>query len=195
MRDLVQNAKVQVDRTLNLPRRRSAEGAQAQSQGSTGQKRSAEAAFDDIIFPPPPRGMAIVSTAMGVPAAYQPLAHNGQSRLQPSHVYHQGLQRDGPTQSAYAGYMPGYDSWWPVLESQADVAGAASGPTGSARHPDDGSARSAGMVVPSSSGPAGATGMPSQDFTFTTQHFSPEFLQAMRDPVIHFPSAFAHQGF
>ena len=40
-----------------------------------------------------------------------------------------------------------------------------------------------------------SVGLPSQEFTFNTQHFSPEFLQAMRDPAVHFPSVFAHQGF
>ncbi len=199
VRDLVQNAKVQVDRTLNLPSRRPVGGThdqtQTQSQGSTRQKRSADVAFDEITFPPPPRGMATISAA---PAAYQHPAHNGQSRLQPSHVYHPSLQGEDPTHSAYAGYMPGYDSWWPVLESQTDVsAGAASGPVGSTRHPADGSARSAEIeiIVPTHSAGPGAVGLPSQDFTFTTQHFSPAVLQAMRDPVIHFPSAFAHHGY
>nr|VWO96875.1 Fungal_trans domain-containing protein [Ganoderma boninense] len=186
VRDLVQNAKVQVDRTLNLPPRRPIEG-------STRQKRSAEAAFDDISFPPPPRGMAIISTAMGIPAPYQPPVHNGQSHLQQSHVYAPGLQRDAAAHSAaYVGYMPGYDSWWPVLESQPDVS--ASRAMASARHTDDGSARSAEMVESRSGGPE-ISGMPSQDFTFTTQQFSSEFLQAMRDPMIHFPSAFANQGY
>ncbi|KAI1791308.1 fungal-specific transcription factor domain-containing protein [Ganoderma leucocontextum] len=198
VRDLVQNAKVHVDRTLNLPSRRPSEGpqnqpqTQPQSQGSTRQKRSAEVAFDDITFSPPPRCVTSVSTAVGVPVGYQPAAHNGQPHFQPSHVYHPGLQRDGAAPSTYAGYVPGYDSWWPVLEGQTD-ASAGAGLVGPARHPDDGSAR-AEMVVPGPGG-AGAAGLPSQDFTFTTQHFSPEFLQAMRDPVIHFPSVFAHQGY
>ena len=35
--------------------------------------------------------------------------------------------------------------------------------------------------------------VPSNEFTFGPQQFSPDFMQAMRDPVLHFPSAFAHQ--
>lgn len=88
--------------------------------------------------------------------------------------------------------MPGYDSWWPVLEGQTDPP-AVAGSAALARHPEGGSARR--EVVVSASAGHGAPGLPSQNFTFATQHFSPEFLQAMRDPVIHFPSAFAHQGY
>ena len=40
---------------------------------------------------------------------------------------------------------------------------------------------------------AGLPPMPAQDFTFDAQQLSPDFLQAMRNPVLHFPSAFAHQ--
>ncbi len=64
-------------------------------------------------------------------------------------------------------YMPGYDSWWPVLDQQQQQT-----------VPQV----TIGMSVPSTT-----------EFTFGVQQFSPDFLQAMRDPVIHFPSAFAHQ--
>ena len=72
-----------------------------------------------------------------------------------------------PGEGVFVGHVPGYDSWWPALDEEPD-------------------ARAGGIA-------AGAAGLPSQAFTFGTQHFSPDFLQAMRDPVLHFPSVFAHQ--
>ncbi|GBE81567.1 Nitrogen assimilation transcription factor nit-4 [Sparassis crispa] len=41
----------------------------------------------------------------------------------------------------------------------------------------------------------GFRGMPSQPFTFGQQQFAPEFMQAIRDPILHFPTAYPAQGY
>ncbi|KAL6307843.1 hypothetical protein BKA93DRAFT_822824 [Sparassis latifolia] len=41
----------------------------------------------------------------------------------------------------------------------------------------------------------GYRGMPSQPFTFGQQQFAPEFMQAIRDPILHFPTAYPAQGY
>ncbi len=90
------------------------------------------------------------------------------SQLDISQTYPAGIRSAADTGTdAFVRYMPGYDSWWPVLDQQQQQTG---------------SQVAVGMQVPSTN-----------EFTFGVQQFSPDFLQAMRDPVIHFPSAFAHQ--
>ncbi|CDO77633.1 hypothetical protein BN946_scf184946.g27 [Trametes cinnabarina] len=108
-----------------------------------------------------------------------------------------------PTVPSFAGYMPGYDSWWPVVDPQGDL----SRPTTILPHNTDlalhapvmpavpdSNGMSAGSA-PGGPGPGGgvAPTLPNQEFTFGHEHFSSEFLQAMRDPVLHFPSVFLHQ--
>ncbi|CCM05010.1 uncharacterized protein FIBRA_07209 [Fibroporia radiculosa] len=61
---------------------------------------------------------------------------------------------------------PGYD-WWPLLPASSNVPVV--------------------PLAPSNHDPY--LTMPSQSFTFGERHYSPDFLQAMRDPVLHFPSA------
>ncbi|KAH9894837.1 fungal-specific transcription factor domain-containing protein [Cubamyces lactineus] len=101
----------------------------------------------------------------------------------------------------FTGYVtPGYDSWWPVMEQQPDDVGVAGAhvpgplPPGASGVTAPGSTGVVHAIAPAGGDGAGmAPGLPSQEFTFDQQHFSPEFLQAMRDPMLHFPSVFAHQ--
>ncbi|KAI0656534.1 fungal-specific transcription factor domain-containing protein [Cubamyces menziesii] len=147
-----------------------------------------------------------------VPSSRTPTQHAAATQVHPPQAPHQQLyshQHDQPhTQShlhhdaaPFTGYVtPGYDSWWPVMEQQPVDVGAVS-----AHVPGPLPPSASGVTAPGSTGmvqavaPAGGTGagmvsgLPSQEFTFDQQHFSPEFLQAMRDPMLHFPSVFAHQ--
>ncbi|KAI0644458.1 fungal-specific transcription factor domain-containing protein [Trametes meyenii] len=98
---------------------------------------------------------------------------------------------------SFTGYVPGYDSWWPVVDGPAGGLLGAAGPGSSSAQPPF----SQGTVGNDSrSGPgaqpqvaSGGAALPSQEFTFGQEHFSTEFLQAMRNPMLQFPSAFAHQ--
>ncbi|KAI0666677.1 fungal-specific transcription factor domain-containing protein [Trametes maxima] len=95
---------------------------------------------------------------------------------------------------SFTGYVPGYDSWWPVVDGPAGGL-LGTGPPTQPSFPA-GSAIAAGNSSrgPSAQQPGGqGAGLPSQEFTFGQEHFSIEFLQAMRNPMLHFPSAFAHQ--
>ncbi|TFY63720.1 hypothetical protein EVJ58_g3080 [Rhodofomes roseus] len=75
----------------------------------------------------------------------------------------------GPDYVPTAAVAPGYD-WWP-LESTSEPAPMPEPPS---------------QYVPTSQ----PLTMPSQSFTFTQEQFSQDFLQGMRDPVLHFPSAY-----
>ncbi|RDX48083.1 hypothetical protein OH76DRAFT_1472701 [Lentinus brumalis] len=103
-----------------------------------------------------------------VRGSYDPRTEAVSSQPNISQTYPAGMRSAADTGAdVFVRYMPGYDSWWPVLDQQQQqtVPQVA-----------------IGMSVPSTT-----------EFTFDVQQFSPDFLQAMRDPVIHFPSAFAHQ--
>ncbi|PCH43468.1 hypothetical protein WOLCODRAFT_164462 [Wolfiporia cocos MD-104 SS10] len=61
---------------------------------------------------------------------------------------------------------PGYD-WWPILSSAENV------------------------PLPDTQDDYDIFGtLPSQPFTFSHQHFAPEFLQGTRNPILHFPSVY-----
>ncbi|KAI0697737.1 fungal-specific transcription factor domain-containing protein [Cerioporus squamosus] len=92
--------------------------------------------------------------------------------LDTSQAFHPGMRTGADAGTGgFVRYMPGYDSWWPVLDQQQQQ------PQTESQVPVP-----VEMQVPSA-----------DEFTFSPQQFSPDFLQAMRDPVIHFPSAFVHQ--
>ena len=196
MRELIQNAKVHIDRTFDSADTADPASQGAQDQRSTQaaqnverQKRPAQVAFGHVSWPPPQlQAIASVSTASSVSAgtSYQLGTSGGHHSVQTAHVYQTDLRNN----SVYSGYMPGYDSWWSVLESQAEGSTQA-GPVGQVGQlPRAGAGANPETMLQTAS-----VGLPSQEFTFNTQHFSPEFLQAMRDPAVHFPSVFAHQGF
>lgn len=73
----------------------------------------------------------------------------------------------GPSYAPTVCVAPGYD-WWPMAPA-ADPA--------PAPQPQHQYAHAAHPLM-----------MPSQSFTFTQEHFSPDFLQGIRDPVLHFPT-------
>ncbi|TBU44710.1 fungal-specific transcription factor domain-containing protein [Dichomitus squalens] len=201
VRELLQNAKVHIDQTFSTGNTTSSASPDAQdqsltqvSQNSVRQKRPAQIAFGEVSWPPPPpppppppRAWTFVSTPGSVPlvSSYQVGTGGVHPSAQTAHAIQMGV-RDNHTYAT--GYIPGYDSWWPVLDSQAEITTPAA-PVGQVEQHPGGVAGSG--VMPQT----GAAGLPSQEFTFTTQHFTPEFLQAMRDPMLHFPSVFAHQGF
>ncbi|KAI0351048.1 hypothetical protein OH77DRAFT_1593133 [Trametes cingulata] len=194
VRQLIQNAKVNIDQAYA-----SATAADAR------QKRRAQVAFEgdhtyNMHTRPPqvatPTALAYAPLPPQAPRISPPQAipsHAPPQQQHQAYQTHHSLPGDVPPVPSY---VPGYDSWWPVLDQQQD-SGVASDMSGSA--PLHG-------VAPTGSTDLGGTGvvenpgsaslshtLPSQDFTFGQQHFSPEFLQAMRDPIIHFPSVFAHQ--
>ncbi|OSX66607.1 hypothetical protein POSPLADRAFT_1053240 [Postia placenta MAD-698-R-SB12] len=70
------------------------------------------------------------------------------------------------TDSAIA-MMPAFD-WWPTVPTADDL----SLPQGQFQEPFNN----------------GAFVMPTQSFTFDTNHYSPDFLRGIRDPILHFPS-------
>lgn len=79
--------------------------------------------------------------------------------------------------------MPGYDPWWTMLDNEPhDLANL---------NPEN---RPHGSPAPGAEYAPMNTGLdvPQSEFTFGQQHFSPEFLQAMRFPMLHFPSVFTH---
>ena len=185
VRHLIQNAKVHLDQT-HISRPSGATQAR--------QKRSAHLAFEHD-----PTTPAVPATTYGAPP-HPPNAAPPPPPLQSgvreevgyapvaSHLPLPPLPPLEPSDGAgaYVGYVPGYDSWWPVLDDPGPEESAVNVPP---HHPAD-------PVGPSGRGASpvglGMHALPSQDFTFGTQHFSPDFLQGMRNPVIHFPSAFAH---
>ncbi|OSC99336.1 hypothetical protein PYCCODRAFT_1373230 [Trametes coccinea BRFM310] len=210
VRHLIQNAKVNIDQS-----HAAAAGAR--------QKRTAHTAFEHDGFV-----VGSSSAPASVPAqVYAPLppqrssappmrpAYPAQSYVVPSQPAHTQPQSYTSSQMAYvpqsdvargvpsyAGYAPGYDTWWSPADAQANVVQSdpvRSQNVGLAMHarapqapvqvsaPPDGT----GVAVPGNAGVAQR--LPSQEFTFGQEHFTPEFLQAMRDPVLHFPSVFAPQ--
>ncbi|KAI0373611.1 hypothetical protein BV20DRAFT_937410 [Pilatotrama ljubarskyi] len=193
VRHLIQNAKVNIDE------------AYASATGSDSrQKRRAQVAFDpdpmyDMHTRPPPVAAPAVPQAYGRMSQYPPpsaQAHALLHRTQPPQHAHQAYQMHESIPGdipPLPDYIPGYDSWWPVLEQHGDAGNSGMTPGIPESAPLDGT----GTDGPGMAGSPGSTGLPhglpSQDFTFNQQHFSPEFLQAMRDPIIHFPSVFAHQ--
>ncbi|KAI0766865.1 fungal-specific transcription factor domain-containing protein [Trametes elegans] len=193
VRHLIQNAKVNIDQAY---------ASVTRPGGNARQKRRAEVAFDgdhmhDTHLPPQPPTL--------VPAVFTqpPQAHvvPSQSAAPPRGPQSYYAQDDTPRVTPSYDYMPGYDSWWPVGEPRGAVgAGTPEVPAGVAPLQPGASAvrdlSRAASIVPGTVGGTSAgvpASLPSQDFTFGQQHFSPEFLQAMRDPMIHFPSVFAHQ--
>ncbi|TFK83713.1 hypothetical protein K466DRAFT_665640 [Polyporus arcularius HHB13444] len=188
VRHLIQNAQVLIDNTYV--------GASAPSGDNLRQqKRRAQVAFEQDInllysghpgaatrappLPLPRRQLQPVPELSPhlpqhplrphyVRGSYDPRTEAVSSQPNVSQTYPAGMRSAADTGAdVFVRYMPGYDSWWPVLDQQQQqtVPQVA-----------------IGMSVPSTT-----------EFTFGVQQFSPDFLQAMRDPVIHFPSAFAHQ--
>lgn len=151
VRHLIQNAKVHIDEVV-------AAATASSTRPPARQKRAAQVAFehDGPTYAPPP-GPPPQHTAPYLPA---PVTVPSQPETVHGYDAHS---------ASFTGFLPGYDTWWPVLDQPHDAP--AVGPVGSS---------------------GGMRGVPSQPFTFGTQHFSQDFLQGMRDPVIHFPSVFAH---
>ncbi|EIW62469.1 uncharacterized protein TRAVEDRAFT_160349 [Trametes versicolor FP-101664 SS1] len=197
VRHLIQGAKVNVDRAYESSARAS----------DARQKRPAQAAFElDSAYAsrfPSTSHTPVPSVPSYAPPPMPPPQHSIPPRFvpsQPAHSEHpqyaypgyrthpQGSPpRDVATPAAMPlpAYMPGYDSWWPVVDNETDVsAGVGQCPEVAQMH-GGGAGTSDGVVH-------GGVAMPQGDFTFDQQHFSPEFLQAMRDPMLHFPSAFSH---
>ena len=73
----------------------------------------------------------------------------------------------GPTYAPTACVAPGFD-WWPIVST-----------TDPAAQPQQ-QQQYAPAMHPLT--------MPSQSFTFTQEHFSHDFLQGIRDPILHFPT-------
>ena len=191
MRHLIQNAEVHVDETWASYR--------PPAVPETRPKRSAHLAFADLVLPPPPSPGG--SSSGGLSQSYDARTTYPPLQMDTSPTY-----PPMPRPDAYAGYVPqsGYDSWWPELDHPAEGE-AGPGPSTAAHRHAHGSS-SGERASTSARVPAGAededVGMPvagpsgemaAHDFNFSQQHFSHEFLQAMRDPVLHFPSTFAHQ--
>ncbi|KAI9059123.1 hypothetical protein FKP32DRAFT_1580451 [Trametes sanguinea] len=212
IRHLIQNAKVNIDQSHA-------------AASAARQKRTAHAAFEHDSSE-----HDVVAGSSGAPASvpaqvYAPLqpqrpgppparpTYPAQPCVVPSQPAHTQPQAYAPSQPAYvsqsdvarsmpsfAGYMPGYDSWWPVVDPHASTArpDPVQPPNASlAMHagvaPAQAGAEAHGTTAMASGSAGVAQGLPNQDFTFGQEHFTPEFLQAMRDPVLHFPSVFAHQ--
>lgn len=197
VRHLIQGAKVNVDRAYESSARAS----------DARQKRPAQAAFELDSAYAPRFPSASHTPAPSVPSYAPPPMPPPQHSIPPRFVPSQPAHSEHP-QYAYSGYrthpqgnpprdmatpsamplpayMPGYDSWWPVVDNETDVsAGVGQCPEVAQMH-GGGAGTSDGVVH-------GGVAMPQGDFTFDQQHFSPEFLQAMRDPMLHFPSAFSH---
>ncbi|KAI0818484.1 fungal-specific transcription factor domain-containing protein [Trametes gibbosa] len=210
VRHLIQNAKVNVDRAYPP--------SSAPAPSDRRQKRTAQVAF--ALDPPPydaqPRPSTVPAPAPLVPYTTlpppqippplpaPPLPAPAPPHAIPAHVPVQPPELPYPPLSAgyyvpqqtpaaaaappLTGYMPGYDSWWSGLDGGGVPASAAGPPNGA--H----SALPGAGYGPTGAGGAGGAGrsVPQGEFTFGQQHFSPEFLQAMRDPMLHFPSVFAH---
>lgn len=70
-----------------------------------------------------------------------------------------------------ATFIPGYEWWQPALYQDPVI------PLSSTSNV--------------SSVPPTQTTIPSQEFTFNQLHFSPTFVESIRDPILHFPSAFS----
>ncbi|KAL7281031.1 hypothetical protein ACG7TL_004333 [Trametes sanguinea] len=191
VRHLIQNAKVNID----------------QSHAAAAGSSSAPASVPAQVYAPlppqrssaPPMRPTYPAQSYVVPsqpAHTQPQAYTSS---QMAYVPQSDVARGVPS---YAGYAPGYDTWWSPADAQANVVQSdpvRSQNVGLAMHarapqapvqvsaPPDGT----GVAVPGNAGVAQR--LPSQEFTFGQEHFTPEFLQAMRDPVLHFPSVFAPQ--
>ncbi|KAI8994086.1 fungal-specific transcription factor domain-containing protein [Trametes punicea] len=223
VRHLIQHAEVNIDRASA-----SAVNADARPKRSAHDAFEHQAIYD--VQARPAEGSAnMPSPTYGAPQPpAQPPAgpsHSAYAHVvpsQPPHVDHTLSQRRVHTQAyghrppvypsqdalprddqPFPGYVPGYVSWWPVLEQQDNIRTPAT-PV----HPGHVGVPFQGVQTPTHGTPPGGPGMtadpgpdgagvpsalPNQNFTFSQEHFSPQFLQAMRDPMLHFPSAFAHQ--
>ncbi|KAH9944687.1 fungal-specific transcription factor domain-containing protein [Amylocystis lapponica] len=172
VRDLLRGVKLQLDQA------RVSRGV----TDRTHRKRPAEAAFEEGYLPGPP------PSAFG-PLVEPPHQFPADAPLPPlPHVALPESRDDGafcpkwvgadlaPGQSSLP-VLPGFE-WWSLGTEGAPLA--APGPI------------PAPVPVPGheSYHMLGGAGVPSQEFTFDARQFSPDFMQGIRDPVLHFPSIF-----
>ncbi|KAI0633886.1 fungal-specific transcription factor domain-containing protein [Trametes polyzona] len=217
VRDLIKNAKVNID---------SAYSSLAGASVDQRQKRPVQVAFafdhtydarSQSSTPPTPLRASASQQHQPAPArSMQPQTQapaqysRGGSYIPSTHSQPpQRFVSSAPaTTPDLTGYMPGYDSWWPMLDGSEHLPGISTGPSAAGlttstsqptlpQHPVRIGVAHLGPTGANPSPSASASGalpvgggVPQGEFTFGQQHFSPEFLQAMRDPMLHFPSAF-----
>ncbi|KAI0915794.1 hypothetical protein AcV5_003616 [Taiwanofungus camphoratus] len=167
--DILRGAKIHLDIVLSNPR-------------PAPHKRLADDAFggqDNLpIHLEPERAYAEVgshsepsSTQIPLPDSHFLPSHPVQSQQVPADLHGSMLAdyfgAEAPVMEPQPPVEVGYD-WWPTLSENVPAS------------------------VPHSHADYSYLQMPSQPFTFSQQQFSPDFVQGMRDPVLHFPSPSSH---